>query len=68
LTGGDDFADENGALLAAEGMGPPAREALRVQEGAGGRGAQACSDTPRDVEDEHGFPLERKRSMSNMFS
>ena len=24
--------------------------------------------TPRDVEDEHGVPLERKRSMSNMFS
>jgi hypothetical protein len=28
----------------------------------------ACSDTPRDVEDEHGFPLERKGSISNMFS
>jgi hypothetical protein len=39
-----------------------------LKEGAGRRGAQACSETPRDVEDEHGVPLERKRSMSNMFS
>jgi len=59
IRGSDHLADENDPVLAPEGVGPSARQSLRVQEGARCRRPQARRHTPRDVENEHDLPLER---------
>ena len=54
------IAKRRGMQKAVVADGSLRATALRVQEGAGRRGAQACSDTPRDVEDERGVPAGAK--------